>query len=55
VKAFAWNPVFRKPDVVDLEQSSKASRDLEGVISLSDQIRRSAAELARGARADAKR
>jgi hypothetical protein len=55
VNAFAWNPVFRKPDVVDMEQSSKASRDLAGVISLSERIRRRAAELAKGSKADAKR
>lgn len=55
VNAFAWNPVFRKPDVVDLEQSSKASRDLACVISLSELIRRRAAELAKGSKSDAKR
>jgi hypothetical protein len=42
VNSFAWNPVFQKPDVVDLEQSTKASRDLAGIISLSEQIRKSA-------------
>jgi len=45
VNSFAWNPVFQKPDVVDLEQSTKAGRDLAGIISLSEQIRRSAEEL----------
>lgn len=45
VNSFAWNPVFQKPDVVDLELSSKAGRDLAGIISLSEQIRRSAEEL----------
>jgi hypothetical protein len=55
VNAFAWNPVFRKSDVVDLEQSSKASRDLASVISLSERIRRRAAELAKGSKADAKK
>jgi hypothetical protein len=45
VNSFAWNPVFQKPDVVDLEQSTKASRDLAGIIGLSEQIRRSAEEL----------
>lgn len=47
VKSFVWNPVFQRPDVVDLEQSSKASRDLAGILSLSEQIRRSAEELGR--------
>jgi hypothetical protein len=45
VNSFAWNPVFQKPGVVDLEQSTKASRDLAGIISLSEQIRKSADEL----------
>lgn len=55
VKSFAWNPVFQQPNVVDLEQSTKASRDLVGIISLSEQIRKSAEELARGARSVAKK
>jgi hypothetical protein len=45
VNSFAWNPVFQRPDVVDLEQSTKASRDLAGILILSEQIRRSAEEL----------
>jgi hypothetical protein len=45
VNSFAWNPVFQKPDVVDLEQSTKASRDLAGILILSEQIRKSAEEL----------
>jgi hypothetical protein len=55
VNSFVWNPVFQKPDVVDLEQSAKASRDLAGILALSEQIRRSAEELAKGARGVAKR
>jgi hypothetical protein len=47
VNSFAWNPIFQKPDVVDLEQSARASRDLAGIIGLSEQIRRSADELGR--------
>lgn len=45
VNSFAWNPVFQNSDVVDLEQSTRASRDLAGIISLSEQIRKSAEEL----------
>ena len=45
VNRFVWNPVFQRPGVVDLEESSKASRDLAGIISLSEQIRKSAEEL----------
>jgi hypothetical protein len=55
VNSFAWNPVFQKPDVVDLEQSTKASRDLAGILSLSEQIRKSAEELGKGARSVAKK
>ena len=55
VYGFAWNPVFRQPNVVDLEQSSKASRDLAGIISLSEQIRKCAAELSKSARRDVKK
>ncbi|HEV2764837.1 MAG TPA: hypothetical protein VGV38_17785 [Pyrinomonadaceae bacterium] len=40
VNGFVWNPVFRQPDVVDLEQSSKASRDLSEIIALSERIRK---------------
>ena len=42
VNSFVWNPVFQRPGVIDLELSAKASRDLEGIIRLSEQIRRSA-------------
>jgi hypothetical protein len=45
VNSFAWNPIFQKPDVVDLELSTKASRDLAGIITISEQIRKSAEEL----------
>ena len=52
VNSFVWNPVFQRPGVVDLELSSKASRDLEGIIRLSEQIRRSAEGLSKVARKD---
>lgn len=45
VNSFAWNPVFQQPGVVDLEQSTKAGRDLAGILALSELIRRSAEEL----------
>ena len=48
VNSFVWNPVLQKPDVVDLEQSRQASRDLAGIIVLSERIRRSADELGKG-------
>jgi hypothetical protein len=55
VNSFAWNPVFQQPDVVDLEHSTKASRDLAGIISLSEQIRKSAEGLSKSARSVAKK
>lgn len=47
VNSFVWNPAFQKPDVVDLEQSTKASRDLAAILTLSERIRKSAEELGR--------
>lgn len=52
VNSFVWNPVFRRPGVVDLELSSKAGRDLEGIIRLSERIRRGADGLGKVARKD---
>ena len=54
VNSFAWNPVFQRPGVVDLEQSTKAGRDLAGILALSDLIRKSAEELIKDGRAAAK-
>ena len=47
VNAFAWNPIFKQPNVVNLEQSLKAARDLDGIVSLSERINKSAAELSK--------
>ena len=47
VNAFAWNPIFKQPNVVNLEQSVKAARDLDGIVSLSERINKSAAELSK--------
>lgn len=55
VNDFAWNPIFTQPNVVNLEQSAKAARDLEGVIALSERINKSAAELAKLAKKLAKK
>jgi hypothetical protein len=49
VKSFAWNPIFQKPDVVDLEQSAKASRDLKDILRLCERIRKAARALAKSA------
>ena len=48
VKSFVWNPVFQKPDVLDAENSAKASRELEDILRLSEEIRRSAESLGKG-------
>jgi hypothetical protein len=45
VKSFVWNPVFRRPDVLDAENSAKAARDLEDILRLSEQVRKAAEAL----------
>jgi len=55
VNAFAWNPVFHQTNVVDLEHSTKAARDLAGIISLSERINKSAAEMSKIAKREAKK
>lgn len=40
IDSFTENPVFKLPDVVDVEQSAKAGRDLLEVIRLSDGVNR---------------
>ena len=54
VNAFAWNPVFHQTNVVDLQHSTKAALDLAGIISLSERINRSASELSKIAKREAK-
>lgn len=55
VNAFAWSPIFKQPNVVNLEQSAKAARDLEGIISLSERINKSASEFSKLAKKLAKK
>lgn len=43
--SFVTNPIFLTPDVVDIQQSAKASRDLQSIIELSGSIRKSAERL----------
>ncbi|HYN84359.1 MAG TPA: hypothetical protein VER32_03850 [Pyrinomonadaceae bacterium] len=45
IDSFTENPVFKLPDVVDVEQSAKAGRDLLEVIRLSDGVNRLADKL----------
>ena len=42
IDSFTENPMFKVPEVVDLEQTAKAGRDLLDIIRLSDGIRRAA-------------
>jgi hypothetical protein len=47
IMRFVTNPVFQKPEVIDLQQSSRAKRDLEAIIKLSGKIRKSAEKFAK--------
>jgi hypothetical protein len=42
IDSFTENPMFKVPEVVDLEQTAKAGRDLRDIIQLSGGIRRAA-------------
>ncbi|HYO92278.1 MAG TPA: hypothetical protein VEQ40_11605 [Pyrinomonadaceae bacterium] len=44
---FTENPILKTPDVVDVEQSTKAGGDLLSIIELSDNIKRSVEKLGR--------
>jgi len=48
VNSFAWNPVFHNPDVLDAENSSKAGRELEEILRLSEKIKDSARAAGKG-------
>jgi len=45
IESFITNPVIRTPGTVDVQQSARASRDLEDVIELGDRINKSAKKL----------
>lgn len=45
IDSFTENPVFKVPDVVDVQQSAKAHRDLRHIILLSEGIRKTAERL----------
>ena len=45
IQRFVTNPVFQQSQVVDIQQSSKARRDLEAILKLSEKIRKSADKL----------
>jgi hypothetical protein len=50
VKSFVENPVFQQLKVIDVEYSIRASRDLEDIIRLSEQIHKRAEVLNKAAR-----
>lgn len=45
IDSFTENPIFKVPDVIDIEQSAKAGRDLRDIIHLSGSIKRTAERL----------
>jgi hypothetical protein len=45
IQRFVTNPVFQQSQVVDIQQSSKARRDLEAILKLSEKIRKSTDKL----------
>jgi hypothetical protein len=45
IESFVENPVFTTPGVVDVQQSAKASSDLQKIIQLSSGIERGAGHL----------
>ncbi|HEX8922759.1 MAG TPA: hypothetical protein VF766_14890 [Pyrinomonadaceae bacterium] len=47
IDSFTENPIFKVPDVVDVQQSAKANRDLRHIILLSDGIRKTAERLSK--------
>ncbi|HYP52053.1 MAG TPA: hypothetical protein VEQ42_00850 [Pyrinomonadaceae bacterium] len=47
IDSFTGNPLFKTPDVVDVQQSAKAGRDLLDIINLSRDIRKAAERLNR--------
>ena len=49
VKSFVWNPVFQRPDVLDVDNAAKAARSLEDILKGSEQIKDSAATLSKSA------
>lgn len=50
VMSFVTNPIFQHPDVIDLHQSAKARRDLEGIIKLSAKIKKSTEKLTKASK-----
>ncbi|HEX8141323.1 MAG TPA: hypothetical protein VF553_01930 [Pyrinomonadaceae bacterium] len=49
IVGFVHNPLFRKPGVVDVRDAAKARRDLEEIIKLSEQVKKSSERLNKAA------
>jgi hypothetical protein len=47
IVSFTMNPLFQAPDSIDVKLGAKASRDLESIIELSGQIKKSAERLSK--------
>jgi hypothetical protein len=47
IMSFIKSPIFRNPNVVDVEQAEKASRDLENIIEFSNLINKDAQKLSK--------
>ncbi len=50
IMSFATNPLFQKPDVIEVGLANRASRDLTMVVELSGKLRKSATRLRKPAR-----
>jgi hypothetical protein len=50
IAGFAHNPAFKEPKVIDAQMSAKARRDLEEIIELSGQLRKTSEKLTKTAR-----
>jgi hypothetical protein len=48
IMRFATNPLFQKPDVIELDLAAQASRDLSVVVDVSSKLKKSAAKLSKG-------
>jgi hypothetical protein len=50
IESFVKNPVIESPGTVDLEQSARARRDLDSIIDLSGNIKKSAERLSKSSK-----
>jgi hypothetical protein len=50
IMSFATNPLFQKPDVIEVDLANRASRDLAVVVELSGKLKKTAARLGKPAK-----